>query len=199
MATQLPEWRKGLAVLVHEMQLELDAPLHVPHDASQAWQLLLASAYIPAGVHDARHELVEASKNGCAVAQDVHSVDAGPVQVAHETSHATHVSLEMTLPPEQVNPSSMAAQFASQPSRLRRLPSSHASAPTRRPSPQIGMHESRLETLPPLQVNPTSMVPQSALQPSPETVLLSSQTSLAHLIRRPSPQTTVHVSRPPTP
>jgi len=203
---QLPEWRKGLAAWVHVMQSELLAAVQVPHDsshASQRWTPLLESAYLPTGVHEARHVPVAPavpSKNGCVKAQLVHSEAAGPVHVAQEASQPEQVSAVVGEPPEHVKPSSMVAQFSSQPSRLRRLPSSHASVPTRRPSPQMGTHASMLVEVPPLHVKPGSTVHVS-LQPSPAAVLLSSHASLAgaHMMRRPSPQMTVQVSRPPMP
>lgn len=114
-ATHVPLWRKGVLADVQLRQLELDAPLQVPQAASHAWQTWLPSAYLPTGVHEARHE--PPSKKGCEDAQ-VRQADApAPEQVAHDASHATHVSAEEALPPEQKNPPST-WQFWLQPSRL---------------------------------------------------------------------------------
>lgn len=37
-ATQEPSWRKGAPAKEQLRQSELDAPVHVPHEASQGWQ-----------------------------------------------------------------------------------------------------------------------------------------------------------------
>lgn len=129
-------------------QSELVAPSHVPQAKSQGWQRELLSAYLPTGRHEARHE-PGASKNGYDAAHAMQSIAKGPEHVAHDSWQVMHVSLEDALPPEQVKPSST-AQFASQPSRLRRLPSSHPSVPTRKPSPQIETQASMAVRLPPL-------------------------------------------------
>ena len=183
------------------MQLKqsvLEAPLHVLHDESHTWHSLLVSAYLATGVQEAKH-VEGAFKNGYDVEQLVHSPAAGPVQVAHEASQPTQVSAEVLLPPEQVKPDSMVVQSPLQPSRLMVLPSSHASLPTRRPSPQTDTHESLLVILPPSHMYPASIV-QFPLQPSPAAVLLSSHSSDAiQSIRLASPHLGEHVSSPPTP
>ena len=84
-ATHAPPYRNGAAALVHVRHSALEGPLHVPHEASQGWQTLLESAYLPLGVHVARH--VPASKKGCVEAHVTHSVAAGPVHVAHDAWH----------------------------------------------------------------------------------------------------------------
>ena len=90
-------------------------------------------------------------------------------------------------------------QLALQPSRLKLLPSSQLSAPTRSPSPQTEAHVSFAVMLPPLHAYPAS-TRQPALQPSPLTVLLSSHSSkVLHGIFLPSPQMGAHVSKPPMP
>ena len=90
-------------------------------------------------------------------------------------------------------------QLALQPSRLRLLPSSQLSAPTRSPSPQTEAHVSFAVMLPPLHAYPAS-TRQPALQPSPLTVLLSSHSSkVLHGIFLPSPQMGAHESSPPIP
>ena len=130
----------------------------------------------------------EASKKGCDDLHEVQSAAEGPEQVAHDSWQETHVSAEVALPPVHVKPPST-AQLASQPSKLTRLPSSHASAPTRSPSPQTEEHVSDAVMLPPLHSKPGSTV-QLSLQPSPLIVLLSSHSSkLLHGIFMPSPQT----------
>ena len=68
---------------------------------------MLLSAYLPIGRHEARHE-PGASKNGYEAAHVVHSVVSGPEHVAHDSAHATHTSRDAALPPEHVNPASMA-------------------------------------------------------------------------------------------
>ena len=45
-----------MLVEVQLRQSELAGPEHVPQAASQGWQTLLPSAYLPAGVQEARHE-----------------------------------------------------------------------------------------------------------------------------------------------
>ena len=126
-------------------QSELLAPPHVPHVAWHGWQTEPLSAYLPTGRHEAR-QAPGASKKGYAAAHEVHSVSSGPEHVAHASAHATHVSRCVALPPEQVEPSSM-AQAASHPSRLTWPPSSHSSPPTRRPSPQTVSHVSFADRL----------------------------------------------------
>jgi len=96
-------------VEVQLKQSELAGPEHVPQAASQGWQTLLPSAYLATGRHEARHvpgalggALGGALKKGWEVAHATHSSLAGPEHVAHDAWHATHVSLELALPPEQV-------------------------------------------------------------------------------------------------
>ena len=186
-ATHVPLLRNGVLAEVQLTQSELLAPSHVPHAGSHGWQTLLLSEYLPTGRHDARHE-PGALKKGKDAAHVAQSIASGPVQVAHDAWHATHVSADDALPSEHVKPASM-AQLASHPSKLTRLPSSHASAPTRSPSPQTEEHVSDAVMLPPLHSKPGSTV-QLSLQPSPLIVLLSSHSSkLLHGIFMPSPQT----------
>lgn len=196
-ATHVPLWRKGVSLDVQLAQSELSAPVQVPQASLQGWQMLSLSAYLPIVRHVARHEL-GALKKGYEVAHVVHSVADGPKHVAHDSAHAMHVSLIVVLPPEQVNPASM-TQSALHPSKLIWLPSSHASVPTRRPSPHTARQESIAFMLPPVHAYPVSMV-QVALQPSPLIVLLSSHSSsVLHGTFLPSPQIGVHVSSPPMP
>jgi len=101
-ATHVPLWRKGVLADVQLKQFELDAPLQVPHVGSQVWQFAWLSAYFPSGMHEATH--VPPSKNGWDEAQVRQSDAAGPEHVAHVASHATQVSLDVGLLPEQVNP-----------------------------------------------------------------------------------------------
>lgn len=196
-ATQEPSWTKGVLDDVQLTQSVLEGPLHVPHAPSHGTHTLLLLAYLATGVHEARHE-PGASKNGYDEAHVVHSVDEGPEHVPHDVWHVVHVSADEPLPPEHVEPASM-AHSALHPSKLRRLPSSHASVPARRPSPQTVTQSSLALRLPPLHVYPASMV-QFTLHPSPLIVLLSSHSSDGiHVIRRPSPHMGAQVSSPPMP
>ena len=70
----------------------------------------------------------------------MHSCADGPVHVAHDASHGVQVSAVELDPSEHVNPFSIDVQSVTQPSRESWLPSSHASLPTRLPSPQTGPH-----------------------------------------------------------
>jgi len=195
---QVPLERNGVAVLVQLRQSELVGPVHVPHDASHASQTLLALAYLPAVVQEAR-QLPGRSKKGVADAQFVHSLADGPVQVEQLEWHATQVSAADELPPAQVYPSSITAQSPLQPSKLTVLPSSHASAPTRLPSPHTDAHVSMPLKWPPEHVKPVSTW-HVGLQPSPAMVLLSSHCSKeCQTMRRPSPHRGKQLSRPPTP
>ena len=185
-ATQVPPCRNGVLAEEQLTQSELVGPVHMPHVELHGWHTELPSAYLPAGMHEARHE-PGASKNGKEVAHVTQSVADGPEHVAHDSWHVTHVSADDSPPPEHVKPSSM-AQLASHPSKLTRLPSSHASCPTRSPSPHTEAHVSAAVMLPPLHLKPASMV-QLALHPSPLIVLLSSHSSRAlQGIFFPSPQ-----------
>lgn len=79
------------------------------------------------------------------------------------------------------------------------LPSSHASLPTRLPSPQTETQVSLASIRPPEQTKPGSIW-QVGLHPSPAAVLLSSHCSVGrHRMRMPSPHLGAHVSTPPTP
>jgi len=100
-ATHMPLERKGVVMLEQLRQLEFEGPLHVPQEASHAMHTLLVFAYFPTGVHDAR-QLPGGSKKGVAEAQVRQSVEAVPEHVAQLLSHATHVSADEALPPEQV-------------------------------------------------------------------------------------------------
>ena len=88
--------------------------------------------------------------------QLVQSVACGPLQMAQLAWHRLQLSAEVGLPPAHVKPSSMWVQSPEQPSPLTVLLSSHASVPTRRPSPQMDRHVSRELMLPPEQENPGS-------------------------------------------
>lgn len=196
-ATQVPPLRNGVLAEVQLRQSELVAPEQVPHAASQGLQTSLLSAYLATGRHEARH-WPGAVKKGCDEAHVAHSSSDGPMHVAHDAWHATHVSVELARPPEQVKPASM-AQSALHPSKLTRLPSSQASSPTRSPSPQTEAHVSFEFMLPPVHSYPASMR-QPELQPSPLIVLLSSHSSKAlHGTFLPSPQIGMQVSSPPIP
>jgi len=109
---------------------------------------------LPTLVHSARQE--EASEKGKLAAHDVQSELRGPEHVAHELAHLTHVSDELSLPPEHVQPASMSrlpspVHAELQPSSSTRLPSSQYSLPTRRPSPQTVAQLLGAERLPPVQ------------------------------------------------
>jgi hypothetical protein len=69
-----------VALCVQLKHSELDGPVHVPHDVSQARQTLLAFVYLPALVHEAR-QLPGGSKNGLDDAQFVQSDAVGPEQM----------------------------------------------------------------------------------------------------------------------
>ena len=104
-AMHVPLWRNGVTADVQLKQSELDGPLQVPQAASQGWQMLLLSAYLPIGRHDERHVPDDAPaelKKGEAGTQVLQSVANGPVHVAQDASHATHESIEAGLPPEHV-------------------------------------------------------------------------------------------------
>ena len=176
-------------------------PAHVPHAASHSSHVpAVAFAHRPSGVQSSTHVTLRASRNGDEAAHVTHASAAGPLQVAQLSWHRTHASACVELPPEHAQPSSTAAHSPSQPSKERRLPSSHDSLPARRPSPHTVAQLLDDESEPPTHSKPGSTA-HSALQPSPLTVLLSSQPSawLDHPIRRPSPHTGEHASRPPTP
>ena len=115
-------------------------PVHVPHMPSHGSQAIDALAYFPSGVQSETQVLLAASEKGCVVLQLCHVAPA-PSHSAQLAWHVTHVSAPLLEPPAQVKPDSM-AQLASQPSRASMLPSSHASPPTRLPSPQMGVHAS---------------------------------------------------------
>ena len=100
-AMHVPPERKGVFALVQLRQSVLDAPLQVPHDASQATQTLLLLAYLATGVHDAR-QLPGWLKNGVADAQVKQSAAVGPEQVAQFSWQATHESAAEKLPPAHV-------------------------------------------------------------------------------------------------
>lgn len=197
-ATHSPLERKGVEALVQLRQFELPGPVHVPHEEWQGSHTLLALAYFPAVVHEAR-QLPGGSKNGVAEAQEVHSLAAGPVQMAQLASHATQLSAAVALPPAHVYPSSIAEQSPLQPSSETVLPSSHASEPTRLPSPHTATHVSLPLKWPPEHVKPGSIW-HVGLHPSPAIVLLSSHVSYeCQRMRRPSPQRGRQLSTPPTP
>lgn len=122
----------------HVRQLVLVGPLHVLHPESHAthW-LLLESAYLPSGVQLAT-QLLGRWRKGEAGAQVTQSESSVPAHVAQLEWQAVHVSAVALSPPEHVKPSSIAVQSALQPSNATVLPSSHASVPTRLPSPQTG-------------------------------------------------------------
>jgi len=138
------------------------------------------------------------SEKGKAGVQEMHSLLPGPEHVAQLSWHGSHVSGALAEPPEHVQPSAMVEQ-ATQADDAE-SPSSHTSSPTRRPSPHTVRHTSLVLEDPPEQKKPGS-TSQEGLQPSPAIVLLSSHNSRMSLpvMRRPSPQTGVHSSRPPTP
>jgi hypothetical protein len=102
LATHEPPLRKGVAVAVQLRHWLADAPLHVPHAASHGSQTDDALAYLPTGVHDARHAPLSGLKKGVAVAQRTQSESAGPVHVAHDEWHSTQVSAADDEPPEHV-------------------------------------------------------------------------------------------------
>jgi hypothetical protein len=190
--------RNGVDGFVQLRHSVLLGPLHVPHEPSHASHTPLPFAHFPVGVHEAR-QLPGGSKKGVTEAHVLHSVAAAPKHVEQLASHVTQVSASVELPPEHVKPSSMWEQSALQPSVPIVLPSSHASFPTRFPSPQTAVHESIELIVPPEQTNPASIW-QSVLQPSPGAVLLSSHCSaLFQRIRMPSPQMGAQVSTPPIP
>ena len=100
LARQVPDERKGLPpVAEHERQLLVAGPLHVVHEPSHGSQTDDALAYLPTGVHEARHE-PGSLKNGWVVPHPVHSPEPGPWHVAQLESHATHVSATDDEPPE---------------------------------------------------------------------------------------------------
>ena len=72
-------------------------------------------------------------KRGDAGAQVVNSLASAPAHKLQVLWQALQVSIDVALPPVQTKPSS-GTQAASHPSPASRLPSSHASAPTRRPA-----------------------------------------------------------------
>eukprot|EP00964_Phaeocystis_antarctica_P126238 scaffold89977_cov64-Phaeocystis_antarctica.AAC.2 len=200
-------------VLRHERHSWAAGPEQVPQLASHGAQSDEPLAYLPTGVQSARQRWHGSSgispsasatqpsrllAKGWAVAQLVQSVYEPPVHVSQLAWHAAHVSAAELVPPEQVDPGSM-AQLASQPSPATSLPSSHVSEPTRRPSPHTLAHVSLLPRLPPLHTYPSS-TPHVLLQPSPAAVLLSSQPSSPRTASEiPSPHDGAHVSSPPTP
>ena len=101
-STQDAPLRKGFAASVQVRHWLAEGPLHVPHEASHASQTDEAFAYLPSGVHEARHVPWSGLKKGDAVAHDVQSVAAGPLHVAHELWQETHVSAADAEPPEHV-------------------------------------------------------------------------------------------------
>lgn len=101
-ATQLPLCRNGVPPLALQLRHWLAlGPLHVAHAEAHGSHTDELLAYLPAGVHEARHEPGR-SKNGVAVAQLVHSPALGPEQVEHEAWHVMHVSAEDDEPPAHV-------------------------------------------------------------------------------------------------
>ena len=141
--THDPLEKKGVAEPAQVRQSVLVGPSHVPHAASHVahWPLL-ESAYLPSGVQLDTQLPVSMLRKGDAGAHVTHSVSSVPAHVAQLSWQAVHMSAVALSPPEHVKPSSIAVQSALQPSKATVLPSSHASFPTRLPSPQTGAHVS---------------------------------------------------------
>ena len=150
-ATHSPLERKGALAFEHVRHWLEAGPVQVPHVALHASQTIDGLAYFPSGVQSETHVLLATSEKGCVALQLVHCVALGPEHSAQLESHATHVSAALLEPPEHVKPDSM-TQLALQPSRASMLPSSHASPPTRLPSPQMGVHASFDVNVPPVQL-----------------------------------------------
>ena len=72
------------------MHSVLAGPVQVPHVMSHGAHTPLLLAYLPTGVHEARH--LPLSKNGVAAAQDVQSSPVGPEHNSQLVWQATHVS-----------------------------------------------------------------------------------------------------------